>query len=210
MPKVSAAYRQAKRDDIVDATLRVIARRGLGALTIADIIEESGFSAGSVYSHFSTKHEIIELVATRVIGDRADRLNAESEEFPRSPLETVRWWLAGLEHDELPYATAVQIWGEAASDPGIRAIAEARMAAIEDAFAAAAERWLIASGNDPSSSRDTARAMLTFCQGYIVRAAVLGRQDLESSIAAVELLTPSSDRRSGPRSSGTALNEASG
>lgn len=210
MPKVSAAYRQAKRDEIVDAALRVIARRGLGAMTIADIIEESGFSAGSVYSHFSTKHEIIELVAARVIDDRAGRLNAESEQFPRSPLETVRWWLAGLEKEALPYSSAVQIWGEAASDPAIAAIAEARMAAIEDAFAVAAERWLIATGNDPSASRATARAMLTFCQGYVARSALLGHQDLESSIAAIELLTTSSPRPAWPGSTGVALDEPPG
>lgn len=196
MPKVSDAYRQIKRDEIVAATFRVITRRGLRALTMADIIEESGLSAGSVYSHFETKHEIIELAATRVIGVRADRLSTESEERPRSPLETVHWWLSELEHDALPYGAVLQIWGEAASDPGIRSIVEARMAAIEDAFAVAAERWLVALGNDPSSARDTARAMLTFCQGYIVRAAVLGQQDLKSSIAAVELLMPSADRRS--------------
>jgi len=189
VPKVSDAYRQARRDEIVAATLRVIARRGLRALTMADIIEESGLSAGSVYSHFTTKHEIIELVATQVIGERADRLTTESEERPRSPLEVVQWWLSGLEEDALPYGAALQIWGEAASDPAIRDIVEGRMSAIEDAFTIAAERWLTATGGDPAAARDSARAMLTFCQGYIVRAAVLGPQDLESSIAAIELLT---------------------
>ncbi|MDJ0363011.1 TetR/AcrR family transcriptional regulator [Rhodococcus sp. H29-C3] len=191
MPKVSDAYRQTKRDEIVAATFRVIARRGLRTMTMADIIDESGLSAGSVYSHFTTKHEIIGLVAARVIGERAEQLRVESQERPRSPRETVHWWLSGLENDPLPYGAALQIWGEAASDPDIRSIVEARMTAIEDAFAVAAERWLVAAGKDPAPSRDTARAMLTFCQGYIVRAAVLGHQDLTSSITAVELLTPS-------------------
>ncbi|QCB51599.1 hypothetical protein E5720_18895 [Rhodococcus sp. PAMC28707] len=75
----------------------------------------------------------------------------------------------------------------------IRTIVEARMTAIENAFATAVERLLVAAGKGPSSTRDTARAMLTFCQVYVVRAAVLGRQDLTSSLAAVELLTPSYD-----------------
>lgn len=193
MPKVSDAYRQARRDEIVAATLRVIARRGLRALTMADIIEESGLSAGSVYSHFSTKNEIIELVAIRVIGERAERLTSESADRARSPLEIVRWWLSGLEQDALPYGAALQIWGEAASDPGIRTIVEGRMTAIEDAFATASERWLTATGGDPASARATARAMLMLCQGYIVRAAVLGSPDLEESIAAVELLSTSLD-----------------
>ena len=80
MPKVSDAYRQARRDEIVAATLRAISRRGLRALTMADIIKESGLSAGSVYSHFTTKDEIIELVAARVIGERADQLSAGSDD----------------------------------------------------------------------------------------------------------------------------------
>lgn len=188
MPKVSHAYRQARRDEIVAATLRAISRRGLRALTMADILKESGLSAGSFYSHFTTKHEIIELVASRVIGERADRLNTQSGDQVRSPLEVVSWWLAGMERDGLPYGAALQIWGEAAADPSIRTIVEGRMAAIEDAFAVAAERWLVASGGDPAAARDTARAMLTLCQGYIVRAAVLGPQDLASHIAAVDLL----------------------
>jgi AcrR family transcriptional regulator len=190
VPKVSDAYRQARRDEIVAATLRVLERRGLRALTMADIIEESGLSAGSVYSHFTTKHEIIELVATRVIGERAERLDVETADRPRSPLEVVHWWLSGLEQDALPYGAALQIWGEAATDPGIRVIVEGRIAAIEDAFTVAAERWLTQTGGDPTVAGSTARAMLTFCQGYIVRAAMLGPEDLDSAIAAVGLLDP--------------------
>lgn len=162
---------------------------------MADIIEESGLSAGSVYSHFGAKHEIIELAATKVISERADELIAESTERPRSPLEVVHWWLSGLEHDALPHGAALQIWGEAATDPSIRTIIEIRMEKIEDAFAVAAKRWLITSGNDPATARDTARAMLTFCQGYVVRTAVLGPQDVQASISAIELLAPSPVRR---------------
>ena len=190
MPKVSDAYRQARRDEVVAATLRVIAQRGLRACTMADIIEESGFSAGSVYSHFSSKHELMELVATRVIGERADKLSVAFDDRPRSPLEVLRWWLADLDQNLVPYSAVLQIWGEAASDPDIRAIVEDRISAIEDAFAAAAERWLHATAGDPAAARDTARAMLTVCQGYIVRTAVLGPQDLDSSIDALELLAP--------------------
>jgi AcrR family transcriptional regulator len=154
---------------------------------MADIIDESGLSAGSVYSHFGSKHELIALAATKVISERADRLTAESDGPPRSPLEVVRWWLSGLEQDEVPYGAALQIWGEAATDPDIRAIVESRMSATETAFTAAVERWL-APHDDAAAARSTARAMLTFCQGYIVRAAVLGPQDLEAAIAAAELL----------------------
>ena len=195
MPKVSDAYRQARRDEIVAATIRVLGRRGLRALTMADIIEESGLSAGSVYSHFKTQHEIIELAAGRVISERALRLNANPLERPLSPLEIVYWWLSGLEREAGSPSAALQLWGEAGSDPGIRAVIEVKMATIEGAFALAAERWLASSGGDPTAARDLARGMLTVCQGYMVRVAVLGPQDLEAYIAAIGMLSASTDER---------------
>lgn len=194
MPRVSDAYRQARRDEIAAATLRVLRRRGLHDLTMADIIEESGLSAGSVYSHFARKDELVELVATRVIGSRVDLLNAPDEPT-RSPDEVVRWWLSGLEDDAAPFATIVQIWGEASSDPAMREIVRRRMGDIERAFAAAAERWLVAQGRDPRAAPAAALAMLTFCQGYIVRSAVLGPQDLVASLAAVDLAPVRGDGR---------------
>jgi AcrR family transcriptional regulator len=177
MPRVSDAYRQARRDEIVAATLRVLHRRALRDLTMADIIEESGLSAGSVYSHFERKDQLLELVATRVVGDRLDALTASDEGAPRSPAELVAWWLTELEQTPVPFAALVQIWGEAASDPTMRQIVVRRMTTIEGAFAAAVERWLQATGGDPRVARTTARAMLTLCQGHIVRTAILGPQD---------------------------------
>ncbi|MBZ5740474.1 TetR/AcrR family transcriptional regulator [Nocardioides mangrovi] len=187
MPRVSDAYRQARRDQITAATLRVIARSGLRGLTMAEIIGESGLSAGSVYSHFATKDELVERVAEHVIGQRADRLLAD-DQAPRPPLEVVRWWLAGLEEDAMPFGAVLQIWGEAASDPGIREVVQRRVAAIEAAFEVAADRWLEATGGDRGTATDTARAMLLVCQGYIVRAGALGPQDLDATIRAAGLL----------------------
>jgi AcrR family transcriptional regulator len=187
MPRVSDAYRQARRDEIVAATLRVLRRRALNDVTMADIIEEAGLSAGSVYSHFAHKDELLELVATQVIGGRLELLAAPSDE-PRSPREIVQWWLAGLEQEGVPFATLVQIWGEAASDAAMGEIVRRRMRDIEQAFTGAAERWLLAHRRDPGAAGATARTMLTFCQGYIVRSAVLGPQDLDASLAGIELV----------------------
>lgn len=188
MPRVSDAYRQARRDQIVAATLRVLQRRGLRDLTMADIIEESGLSAGSVYSHFERKDELIELVATRVIGSRLDALTDPDQAPPRSPAQLVTWWLTEIAGAEVPFGALVQIWGEAASDPAMRAIVLRRITAIEEAFAAAAEQWLRATGGDPAQAGATARAMLTACQGHIVRAAVLGPQDPAETVAGMGLL----------------------
>ena len=67
-------------------------------------------------------------------------------------------------------------------------IVQRRMGDIEGAFAGAAERWLVAQGRDPGAAAATAVAMLTFCQGYIVRSAVLGPQDLRTSFSGIDLV----------------------
>jgi AcrR family transcriptional regulator len=189
MPRVSDAYRQARRDQIVGAALNVLSRRGFNELTMADIIEESGLSAGSVYSNFTRKDEVMELAAARVLGEPLEELKALVSESALSPLEVLRWWLARLEHNGVPFGAVVQIWGEAAFDPVMRDIVRRRMADIEAAFVNAAQHWLAASGRDPASALAIARAMVMLGQGYMVRSAVLGPQDLVASVAAVELLS---------------------
>ena len=126
-----------------------------------------------------------------MIGERAERLRIESEDRPRSPLEVVQRWLSGLEEDAVPYGAALQIWGEAASDPDLQILVERQISAMEDAFAVAVERWLTASGHETTTARDTARAMVTVCQGFIVRAAVLGPQDLSSCLTGLGPLVTS-------------------
>jgi len=129
----------------------------------------------------------MELVAVQVVGARLDQLNAPTGEPPRSPLEIVRWWLSELERDAVPFATLVQIWGEAASGSGMRDVVQRRMRDIEDGFASAVERWLTATGHDPGGTPAVASVMLTCCQGYILRGAVLGQQDPSSSFVDLDL-----------------------
>lgn len=185
MPRVSDAYRLARREQIVAAALRVLGRRALRDLTMADIIEESGLSAGSVYSHFARKDELMELVAAQAVGARLELLLASDDDRPRSPSEVVRWWLSAVEDFPVPCATLVQVWAEAASDLAIRRIVERRMADIEGAFAVAAERWLVAEGRSATGAPALAQAMLTVCQGHIVRTALLGPQDPAVAAAAL-------------------------
>ena len=72
MPKVTDEYRAARRDEIVDAALAAFRRKGFQAASMADIIAESGQSAGAIYGHFKGKSEIVLEVATRVVGERVD------------------------------------------------------------------------------------------------------------------------------------------
>jgi len=56
---VSKVKKEVRRDQIVQATLRIIAKKGMNSLTTATIAKEVGISEANLYRHFKNKQEII-------------------------------------------------------------------------------------------------------------------------------------------------------
>lgn len=52
--------RDIRRDQIVEAALRIIASRGVKSLTTAAIADEVGISEANLYRHFNSKDEILQ------------------------------------------------------------------------------------------------------------------------------------------------------
>jgi len=78
MPKVSQAYMDARRQQILTAAVACFARRGIHSSSMQDICRESGLSPGAIYRHFSGKAEIIEEVFTiysNQVGDMWERIS---------------------------------------------------------------------------------------------------------------------------------------
>lgn len=63
MPKISDERAQARRQQIIDATIRCIGRKGFQATTIPEICKEAELSTGAVYGYFKSKEEILEACA---------------------------------------------------------------------------------------------------------------------------------------------------
>lgn len=55
-----------KRQEIAEAALRLIGRRGIAALTMATLAEELGVSPGAPFRHFASRDEILDAVSRRV------------------------------------------------------------------------------------------------------------------------------------------------
>jgi len=77
LPKVSAAHRDSRRRQILDAAIECFARKGFQRTSMEDIIRESKLSAGAIYLYFHSKNEIIETLAD-ARHQREKRLIAES------------------------------------------------------------------------------------------------------------------------------------
>lgn len=121
MPKVTAAHKEARREEILEAAQRVFARVGYRGSSIPMIIDESGLSAGAIYSYFDGKNALFHAVVERALELKTARFALPAGAEPRSPdvlLRTILEHMQGAPILEI----APQIWAEAAVDPETRAV----------------------------------------------------------------------------------------
>ncbi len=161
MPKVTDAYREARRDEIARAAMRRLSAQGFSRTSMADIIDESGMSAGAIYSHFGSKAEIAQHVARMVVGTRADELvaRARSSEPPLGPIQIISFVLESTKLMGIRRSMLLQVWAEATVDPEFRAILDETVDKLRAAYGDAIAPWLRAGGrpdgcrNDPGACR---------------------------------------------------------
>jgi len=53
------AARPIRRQQLIDSTIAVLARKGYAGVTVADVAKEAGLSAGIVIFHFNSKDELL-------------------------------------------------------------------------------------------------------------------------------------------------------
>ncbi|WP_379127447.1 TetR family transcriptional regulator [Paenibacillus sp. sgz500958] len=59
-PKLSSSRKEWRSQQILEAAKQVFTKKGYGAVTLKDIIEETGMSRGWIYLYYQTKEEIFE------------------------------------------------------------------------------------------------------------------------------------------------------
>lgn len=175
MPKVTEAHRRARRDEIADAAVRVLQRRGVSSTSIAQIVQESGLSAGAIYANFQNKSELARYVAQSLLGWRVDLVDDGAGTL-RTPVEVLRGVLSTLDEHAPPLTLILQYWGEATSDPDLHAVLTAKVTELRTAFEAAVRPWAEqrAPGGADDLVRRTAVTMLVLCQGYLANSGLLG------------------------------------
>ncbi len=70
------------RQEILDAARKIVAVRGVEGLTVEQVAREAEFAVGSIYRHFRSKEELIEVLVT----DLLEPLLEELEALPASGL----------------------------------------------------------------------------------------------------------------------------
>ena len=169
MPQVTEQHRAARRAEILAAACRCFARDGFHATSIADIIRESGLSAGSVYLYFESKNEIIAAVVEMTLGT-ADELFAEllADGAIPTPGETVAFMVDAVMERAVNHPVlgvdmsrvALHAWAEALRDPDIADRIEHTLRHLRGHYAQVARRWQSAGTIDPDTDPEHVGAVL--------------------------------------------------
>jgi AcrR family transcriptional regulator len=195
MPKVSEQHREARRDQIVDAALRSFAAKGFQGASMADIIAESGLSAGAIYGHFEGKQQLALAVAQRILGNRmlefGDRLLQTGELPPPSAM--LRLMMAGLTHDVRDPGVLVQLWGEAVTEPELSRMIGPVFAEVQGVMGPYLERWArerrrMTPDAAAAWAREILPVFLGLGQGYIIQASLLRDFDGDRYLTGVAAL----------------------
>jgi TetR/AcrR family transcriptional repressor of bet genes len=72
MAQQRKAARSVRRAQLIEATIRALARKGFAALTVADVAKEAGLSTGIVIFHFNSKDELIAAVLDSLAAEYHD------------------------------------------------------------------------------------------------------------------------------------------
>lgn len=85
------------RQEILDAARKILAVRGIGGLTVEQVAREAEFAVGSIYRHFRSKEELIEVL----VGEMSEPLFEELEALPASglPFEEMLGALVRIVHE---------------------------------------------------------------------------------------------------------------
>lgn len=181
VPKVTEEHRLARRAQIVAAARTCVIEDGFHKTTMADVIRESGLSAGAVYGYFKSKEEIVGAIAEdalSTIDDLFEKILAS--ERPLTPLAALE---ATIEHvvkvAEAPGGdvtrVAVQAWAESLRNDSIRDVAKGKYCQLRNHFVVIARRAQTDGTLDPDVDPEhVAQVMFSMVPGFVLQRLLIG------------------------------------
>jgi TetR/AcrR family transcriptional regulator, cholesterol catabolism regulator len=82
----------ANLERIISATLAISIREGFHAMSLRDLMEETGLSIGALYAYFDTKETLLMMILREVHGV-IERVFVPPPELAEDPLALIRWLL---------------------------------------------------------------------------------------------------------------------
>lgn len=198
MPRVTDEYRAARRAGILQAAARCFAHNGFHGTSMADVIAESGLSAGAVYLYFRSKEEIIGAVAEQTL-HTADEIFADllADGATPAPTEVLteiierigKLPLAGSDSTVDLTPLTVQVWGEAIRNRELGTRVNEVYVRLRAHWTEVARRWRDA-GNLPPDAvpEQVGAALLGLVEGFLIEHVLIADTTMPGYLAGVQAL----------------------
>ena len=115
------ASREKRRRQLIDATMKCIARKGMGSTTLGDVAKEAGLSQGIVNLHFESKDNLLRETLGTLVNEYREQFEKTLDRSGPSPADKL---LALMQLDLRPsicdrrkLAIWFAFWGEVKSRP---------------------------------------------------------------------------------------------
>ena len=196
MPKVTQAHRDARRTQIAEAALRCFAAKGYRGTSMADIIAESGLSAGAIYGHYASKEELFFEAAQLIMSARTGELrDLRADHGPLAPGEVMATVLDGMRHDEISPSLFLQVWAEAGIDPSLREMVLGFLQPVRQLLLGLVTEWAAANpgiaGPDPEAyAQRTVPVLMGLAPGFMVQRTIVADFDEDAYLETVRRLIP--------------------
>jgi TetR/AcrR family transcriptional regulator, regulator of biofilm formation and stress response len=133
-----------RREQILDATLRVIGRSGRESVTHRAVAEEAGVPLGSTTYYFDSRDDLLRQALEHVAAHEVERYGHLGEELravktPRELADRLISELVAAAEDRIAYIAEYELWLEAGRRPELREAAQGWCDAEQRSVAGALE-----------------------------------------------------------------------
>jgi AcrR family transcriptional regulator len=172
MPKLTEAARSARRQDLVDAAWRVIARKGYRDLTVDDVCAEAGVSKGAFYGYFTRKQDLLVALLEEDAAALATLLEGAGGAGAGGPAgeQLRRFARAMLERAADPARVQLRadLWAVAPTEPEVRQRLATTVAAQRRWLRAIVEGGIAAGELAPVPANALASLLLALTDGLVL------------------------------------------
>jgi DNA-binding transcriptional regulator YbjK len=135
---------QGRREQILEAALRVIGRSGRGAATHRAVAEEAGVPLGSTTYYFDSRDDLLRQALEHVAAQEIERYGRLGDELrslktPRALADRLIAELVAAAEDRTAYIAEYELWLEAGRRPELREAAQSWCDAEQHSVAGALE-----------------------------------------------------------------------
>lgn len=163
---------------------------------MADIIAESGLSAGAIYGHYRGKDDLIQAAIAEILGERlTDALDGDDGLGAHSPGEVVTRFVKAIDIESGDPGILLQVWAQAALDPSMQEVTsrvgDMLLGIFRDYLGVWYERELdFARDAAVAAAESFAPLYVGIVQGYVVQRTIFSEFDSEGYLRAASSIRP--------------------